>query len=123
MWTMDDDMYVNLKWDPAAKVHVLVQAFDNAADYVPKLAGPKYPPALYPPGRVATMPGVNQENPVVWTNSFGNGRVFAIAIGHGPDTQGYDAVRTLFQRGAEWAASGEVTVPPKPDAAAFASAP
>ena len=122
LWTLDDDMYVNLKWDPAARVHVLVAGFDDASQYVPKLAGPKYPPAMYP-ADLNTMPSTNKENPLVWTNSYGTGRVFVISVGHGPDTLGYDGVRSLFQRGAEWAASGEVTTPPRPDAKAFPASP
>jgi type 1 glutamine amidotransferase len=122
VWTLDDDMYVNLKWDPHANVHVLVQGYDDAAQYVPRLAGPKYPPSMYPRD-LSSMKSTNQENPLVWTNTYGAGRVFVIAVGHGPDTLGYDAVRSLFQRGAEWAASGKVTIPPRPDAAAFAASP
>lgn len=118
VWTLDDDMYVNLKWDPTAKVHVLVTGYDDSSQYVPRLAGPKYPPAMYPHD-LSTMANTNKENPLVWTNSYGNGRVFVIAVGHGPDTLSYDGVRSLFQRGTEWAASGKVTIPPRPDAAAF----
>jgi len=99
-----------------------VQGYDDAAQYVPRLAGPKYPPSMYPRD-LSSMMSTNQENPLVWTNTYGAGRVFVIAVGHGPDTLGYDAVRSLFQRGAEWAASGKVTIPPRPDAAAFAASP
>jgi type 1 glutamine amidotransferase len=37
--------------------------------------------------------------------------VFAITLGHGPDTLQYDGVRGMIARGAEWAATGSVTIP------------
>ena len=54
---------------------------------------------------------MDADHPQVWTVEFGRGRVFCISLGHGPDTLQYDGVRGLIARGAEWAASGAVTIP------------
>ena len=117
--TMDDDLYSNMYWAPGTKVHVLATAYDDAAFYKIELMGPKYPPSLYPPDKIASMPGVNKEQPQVWTNEFGKGRVFCISIGHGPDTLLYAGVKGLIARGAEWAATGDVTIPVEDGAQAY----
>lgn len=119
VWTFMDDMYTNMYWDPEAKVHVLATAFDDADNYQQKFAGPKYPPSLYTPEKLAAMGGMNADNPQVWTVEYGKGRVFCIALGHGPDTVMYDAVRSLILRGSEWAGSGAVTLPVADKARAF----
>jgi type 1 glutamine amidotransferase len=41
--------------------------------------------------------------PVVWTRSWGKGRVFVSTIGHGPDDFRIPEVRTLTERGLLWA--------------------
>ena len=52
---------------------------------------------------------------MVWTISFGKGRVFTCLLGHvmGEDASGLRCVgfQTLMCRGSEWAATGEVTLP------------
>jgi type 1 glutamine amidotransferase len=110
-WTLNDDMYTNMQWDEGAEVHVLATAFDDADSYRTELAGPKYPPERYTPEKLAKMRGMNESHPQVWTVDYGEGRVFCISLGHGPDTLQYDGVRGLIARGAEWAATGEVTIP------------
>jgi hypothetical protein len=110
-WTFNDDMYTNMKWHAGAKIRVLATAFDDSDSYAYELAGPKYPPELYTPERMARMEGLDAAHPQVWTVEYGDGRVFCISLGHGPDTLQYDGVRNLLARGAEWAASGEVTIP------------
>lgn len=121
VWTFNDDMLTNLKWDPAVKVNVLVTGYDDPASYAPKIAGPKYPPQYYPPDKLRTMAGMAKENPLVWTAQYGKGRVYCISVGHGPDTLQYAGVTTLITRGTEWAASGKVTVPVQEDAKSFAA--
>jgi uncharacterized protein len=119
VWTFNDDMLTNLKWDPTVKVNVLVSGYDDPAMYSPKMAGPKYPPQYYPPEKLRTMNGMGKENPLVWTTQYGKGRVYCISVGHGPDTLQYAGVTTLITRGTEWAASGNVTVPVQDDAKTF----
>lgn len=118
-WTFNDDMYTNMYWDKDAKIRVLATAFDASASYESKLAGPKYPPELYTPEKLAKMEGMDEEHPQVWTVEYGGGRVFCISLGHGPDTLRYDGVRGLIARGAEWAATGEVTIPLESGVEAF----
>ena len=131
-----DDKYVNLTWHPGAQPHVLATTFDDPEEY---LGGAYYAlqglpgPPLFDPADVAKLEGVGQHNPVCWKNAYGDGRVFALSIGHvGASTRedayasrdtgryvgptGAQATRspefaTLLTRGAEWAATGAVTLP------------
>jgi len=131
-----EDKFVNLTWHPDATPHVLASVVDEPEAYldgayyaVDAMPGPK----LYDAGDVAQLPGVGQRHPVVWTNEYGDGRVFALTLGHvgastiedahagretgrevGPTTD--TAARTagyvnLLRRGTEWAAAGRVTLP------------
>ena len=54
---------------------------------------------------VHDMPGVTRDR------HYGEGRVVATGLGHGPKAIGHPGFRALFTRGAEWAATGEVTLP------------
>ena len=53
---------------------------------------------------------MGEEHALVWTNRYGDGRVFASGIGHGPDAVSHPSFRGLFARGCEWAATGKVTL-------------
>ncbi|MGF7149882.1 hypothetical protein FHS96_003539 [Sphingomonas zeicaulis] len=118
-WTFNDDMYTNMKFDPAAKIHVLATAHDEAASYAPEKAGPKYPAYAYTAEKLSQMKGMDADHPQVWTADYGKGRVFAIPLGHGPDTLQYPGVRGLIARGAEWAATGKVSIPVETDVRDF----
>ena len=122
-WALNEDLYANMYWDPDARIRVLATAFDDARSYAPERAGPKYPVERYTPEALATMPGMNAEHPQVWTVEYGKGRVFCISLGHGPDTLQYDGTRGLIARGAEWAATGQVTIPVEAGAKAFQTNP
>jgi len=119
VWTFNEDLYANMKFHPDAKVRVLATAHDAAATYAPGLAGPKYPADAYTREKVAAMKGMDADHPQAWVQDYGRGRVFSITLGHGPDTLMYDGVRTLIARGAEWAATGKVTIAPLEKAADF----
>lgn len=43
--------------------------------------------------------------PVAWTKSWGDGRVFYLALGHDAPACGHEMFRTLLVRGARWAAT------------------
>lgn len=118
-WTFTEDMYTNMVFAPEAKIHVLATAYDDAAAYAPERAGPKYPADAYSPEKLAKMKGINASHPQVWVQDYGKGRVFSMTLGHGPDTMMYDGVKTLMARGAEWAATGKVTISPYDKAADF----
>jgi uncharacterized protein len=122
-WTFTEDMYTNMVFAPDAKVKVLATAYDDAAAYAPERAGPKYPAEAYTPEKLKAMKGINASHPQVWVQDYGKGRVFSITLGHGPDTLAYDGVKTLLMRGAEWAATGKVTIPPYDKAADFPVSP
>jgi uncharacterized protein len=142
-----EDKFVNLRWHPDATPHVLASVTDDADAYlegayyaIDALPGPK----LYAPADVAKLPGVGERHPVVWTNEYGAGRVFALTLGHvGASTieDAHEGRRTgrevgptidvaartsgyvnLLRRGTEWAATGRVTLPVV-DAAAAPFAP
>lgn len=92
-----DELYANLKWQPAGTYHVLATAYDDHALYQGKARQPI-------PGR-----GINQ--PMLWTLQYGKGRVFATMLGHDAPAVNTSAFITTFTRGAEWAATGNVTLP------------
>jgi type 1 glutamine amidotransferase len=92
-----DELYANLKWQPAGTYHVLATAYDDHALYQGKAPQPI-------PG-----PGVNE--PILWTLQYGQGRVFATMLGHDAPAVNTLAFATTFTRGAEWAATGNVTLP------------
>jgi type 1 glutamine amidotransferase len=94
----DDDLYVNLQWAPGADVEVLVTGWDNPLRYTQV------------PDQWNALPGMGDEHALVWTNRFGEGRVFASGIGHGPDAVSHPSFRGIFARGCEWAATGKVTL-------------
>ncbi len=93
----NDELYANLKWQPEGSYHVLATAWDDHSKYKP---GEKQPI----PG-----PGLNQ--PMLWTVNYGNGRVFVTALGHDPDAMRSAGFAATLTRGAEWAATGSVTIP------------
>jgi type 1 glutamine amidotransferase len=66
---------------------------------------------LYKPGEKQPIPGAGLNQPMLWTTRFGNGRVFATALGHDPDAMKLPGFVATFVRGAEWAATGAVTLP------------
>lgn len=55
--------------------------------------------------------GSGEHEPMLMTIDYGKGRVFHTAIGHAAKQCASVAFITTFQRGTEWAASGEVTIP------------
>ncbi len=61
-----------------------------------------------------------RNEPMDWVRRYGRGRVYTTMLGHtwrNEPNPNYDCVgfQTLIARGAEWAASGKVTIPAPPD--------
>lgn len=94
-----DELYANLKWQPEGCCHILATAWDDHA---------LYKNAQQP------IPGPGKAEPMLWTLDYGKGRVYADMLGHdGPAVQTLTFI-TLFTRGAEWAATGKVTLAAPP---------
>ena len=106
-----DELYANLRWQPAGSYHVLATANDDHALYAASRTDSRAPQPLE---------GASANEPMLWTTEFGKGRVFVTALGHDVDQVQTPAFVTTFTRGAEWAATGKVTLPIP---AAMASAP
>lgn len=107
--TVNDDLFTLAEWHPEAPVEVLATVFDDINLYVNV---PLHMRAQYSLENVRDFHGINTEQPIAWTNRYGQGRVFVMTLGHGPDTIKRPGFVALFCRGAEWAATGEVTLPP-----------
>jgi type 1 glutamine amidotransferase len=54
--------------------------------------------------------GTGKKEPLVWVLQYGQGRVFHNALGHGADQMKGPGFQALMTRGAEWAATGKVTL-------------
>jgi len=91
-----DELYHNFRMRP--NVHVLATAFDDAK-----------------------MRGTGKDEPMLWTVQYGQGRVFHTALGHDLAAMQEPGFQVTLARGAEWAATGRVTLPasletqPRPD--------
>ena len=58
----------------------------------------------------AATGGSGEHEPMIFTVTYGKGRVFHTPMGHSPETMHCVGFITTLLRGAEWAATGEVTV-------------
>jgi type 1 glutamine amidotransferase len=79
----NDELYDNMR-GPAENIHILATAYSK---------------------------GTKVHEPMIWTVSYGKGRVFHTPMGH--DVNGMRCVgfAATLQRGTEWAATGAVTQP------------
>jgi len=92
-----DELYANLRWQPADQYHLLATAWDDHSLYQGKAKQP--------------VPGDGINQPMLWTVKYGEGRVFVTALGHDVSAVQTPAFVVTFTRGAEWAATGNVTLP------------
>lgn len=110
-----DDFLPVITWHPDAQPHILATYFDSVEDYdVPGFPPQHLMDTLVPDGDIHKMPEINTEQPVAWTNQYGQGRAFTVTLGHDIDTMHRLDFLTMFVRGCEWAATGSVTIG-KPD--------
>jgi type 1 glutamine amidotransferase len=93
----NDELYANLKWQPEGSYHLLASAWDDHALYNGKAKQP--------------TPGAGLNQPMLWTVDYGKGRVFVTALGHDPAAMNSAGFIATLVRGAEWAATGKVTIP------------
>lgn len=99
-----DELYANLRWQPAGSYHVLATAWDDHALYGGKARQP--------------TPGTGLDHPMLWTVPYGEARIFVTALGHDGPAVSTPTFVTTFVRGTEWAATGKVTIPPPAELAA-----
>lgn len=59
--------------------------------------------------------GTGKHEPILFTVDYGKGRVFHTVLGHDDVSCSGVGFMTSFARGAEWAATGKVTLPVPPD--------
>ncbi len=81
-----DELYDRLR-GPAENMHVLATAYSSP-----------------------NQRGAGRHEPMLFTVSFGKGRVFHTPMGHADYSQECVGFITTLQRGAEWAATGKVTI-------------
>lgn len=98
----NDELYANLRWQPAGSYHVLATAWDDHELYKASRTDAKAPQPLE---------GKGLHQPMLWTVEFGKGRVFTTVLGHDVETIQTPAFTATFPRGVEWAATGKVTLP------------
>ncbi|HEY6744026.1 MAG TPA: ThuA domain-containing protein [Lapillicoccus sp.] len=99
----EDDLYIGLRWPEGVEKTILLTGWDNPLRYTQV------------PSQWRALPGMGEEHPVAWAVEYGSGRSVSIGIGHGVNAIGHPAFRALFPRSAEWAATGEVTIPTPDD--------
>jgi type 1 glutamine amidotransferase len=79
----NDELYDNMR-GPIQNVHLLATAYSK---------------------------GTKAHEPMIWTISYGKGRVFHTPMGHDVNAMKCVGFITTLQRGTEWAATGAVTIP------------
>jgi type 1 glutamine amidotransferase len=99
----NDELFANLRWQPEGSFHVLATAYDDHSRYGAQ--------------DKQTKVGAGTDEPILWTTQFGKGRVFNIALGHGPEDTENPEFKAIFMRGVEWATTGMVTIPVPPELA------
>jgi len=97
----NDELFANLRWQPEGSYHVLATAYDDHSRYGAQ--------------DKQTKVGAGTDEPILWTTQFGKGRVFNIALGHGPEDTENPEFKAIFMRGVEWATTGKVTIPVPPE--------
>ena len=109
-WTVTgDDILTGVQLYEGAQV--LLTTFDDLESYEKAPVWPmSHYPVVIPEGGIAALNGMNTDQPIAWINEYGSGRSFTITIGHDIDTFRRIEFITMFPRGVEWAATGEVTI-------------
>lgn len=82
-----DELYHGQR-GPAASMHILATAFSA------KQTG-----------------GTDAHEPMVWWIPYGKGKVFTTVLGHAEYSMKCIGFQTIVNRGTEWAATGQVTIP------------
>ena len=83
-----DELYGKLR-GPAENMHILATAYSDPS-----------------------TGGTGEHEPILMTIHYGEGRVFHTTLGHDVDAMQGLAFQVSLQRGTQWAATGNVTLPP-----------
>jgi len=94
-WPIEGELYANLKTVAPEERHVIASAYDDPEFYKDK---------------ARVLPEDKRNSPMLWTRSWGQGRVFVTALGHDVKALQNPGFRTTIVRGAEWAATAAVAV-------------
>jgi type 1 glutamine amidotransferase len=82
-----DELYHGMR-GPIENVHLLATAFSDKR-----------------------QKGTGEHEPMIWTVAYGKGRVFHTPMGHDLEAMRCVGFITTLERGTEWAATGQVTLP------------
>jgi hypothetical protein len=93
--TLTDEIYHGLTLQP--NIHILATAFDDPTNCRKAGAGQAC--------------GSGKDEPLLWTSSYGAGRVFVMTLGHDGKAMRLPGFDAILERGTEWAATGQVTMP------------
>lgn len=89
----NDELYHNMRMQEGARV--LAMAWDDPANKSTSSSG---------------YAGTGKDEPILWTVAYGRGRVFHTTLGHDVEAMRAPGFSSTFLRGAEWAATGTITV-------------
>ncbi len=87
-WQTEDELYGKLR-GPAENMHVLATAFSETS-----------------------TGGTGEHEPILMSINYGDGRVFHTTLGHDVHAMQGVAFQVTLQRGTQWVATGDVTLPP-----------
>ena len=99
---------------PAKWMHTqdeLYDRFRGPAENITILATAYSDPVKNAPPWRKDVPGTGRQEPLLLTVDYGKGRVFHTGLGHMGYSMECVGFMTTFQRGTEWAATGDVTIP------------
>jgi hypothetical protein len=106
--TLRDSSHPVTKGMPAEWLHDRDELYDN-------MRGPIENVHLLATAHAPAGKGTGVHEPMIWTVTYGKGRVFHTPMGHnmGSDVTALRCIGfiTTLQRGTEWAATGQVTLP------------
>ncbi|MSQ95627.1 MAG: ThuA domain-containing protein [Gemmataceae bacterium] len=99
--TIRDDKHAITKGMPLEWLHNNDELYDN-------MRGPIENVHLL---ATAYSPGTKAHEPMIWTVSYGKGKVFHTPMGHDANAMRCVGFQATLNRGTEWAATGKVTLP------------
>ena len=92
-WYQEDELY-NYMRGPGKNMTILATAYS---------------------GKPSDKGGSGRHEPMLVTLTYGKGNIFHTALGHDPDSIRCKGFALTFARGAEWVATGKVTIPAPED--------